>query len=958
MFCNLCILSYHQCNPLHHIKQWNGTFFEHRSLKDLGLRIQLGHPVGEKCCWPRGIANDDFVVIHSNGVQNVNLDFCGCKTAEMLTRQLFHMCWFPASSDKPCTAATFTLLEQYHLLSFESKVSAYEYYHALAHLSDNMTLSPDRYEQFMRMAREWQHLKLLKCSGRGHDPTGVAGTKQGECAVLCPVCPHPDKNLPSGWQGVAKDKSYLYSLFVAIDANFQLKRKAVWKDSVDPSFSQGWAYFVEECAYKTHLSKHIKDLQEKNSCSSHNAANMADTKSTKGLAATGVGAMECTRHNLKRPSGTGGLQVGKKYINMDWMFFSTVKNTNVKVLKVSYDIACQWHKGLWGQMEMLPEYLQLDHKGLDITFLVPKFHLPAHITPCQSLFSFNWSPGMGCTDGEALERGWANINPMASSTKEMGPGHHHDTLDNHFSDWNWKKVISLGPWVLCKIQEAIPERNEHIEDYHELTQSLKVKYPKLLSQWQCEVEEWENDPSKPNPFVVKTESPLHPDVTPSVLIGAGIDLEDQRRRLYIERAKLGQHTTDTQKTKVQQQSNGLMRHLEAWAKIQTLFIPGVASLRSMDSQSTTEKPPTPEDFDFHLPSQVCRSVACPLQLEQIEWQLRKGQAYDALDELHQALRSHSYMLKFKDQFLCGQGPNIRARNCLKSVDNKVNASAVKYCAAHNALSVLSELLKIVGWSNTFPALANDDICAMTEGMNDSSEGRRTLSWIWKSCKKATEDELDEGLQDAIHLEWCKTRARANRRSEEAQLLFEEKHHILAFFNWHVKWWSQLTGTIETGDEAYEEGLRAYVQRKWWDNVATQGGMQCSGRGCNADNVATQGRDAMQWKGMQHNRRCCNTTGGDAIQREGMQYNGRGCNTMGGDAIQREGMQYNGRGCNAMEGDATLFGNATLWKGLQHYGRGCNRTAEYATQGRGMQHKGQDAIHGQGMQHKKTECTML
>ncbi|KIJ18404.1 hypothetical protein PAXINDRAFT_161377 [Paxillus involutus ATCC 200175] len=758
MFCNSCILSYHQRNPLHCIKA------------NLGLCIQLGHPVGEKCYWPWGIANVNFVVIHSNGVQNVNLDFCGCETAETLTRQLFCMCWFPASSDKPHTA-------QHHLLSFESKVSAYEYYHALAHLLDNTTLLP---------------VKLFKCSGQGHDPTGVAGTKQGECAVLCPACPHPDNNLPSGWKGVAKDKSYLYALFVAIDANFRLKQKAVSKDSVDPSLSQGWAYFVEECAYKMHLSKHIKDLQEKSSCLSHNAVNMADTKSTKGLAATGVVTVECARHKLKRPSGTGDLQVGEKY---------------VKVLKVSYNIACQWHKGLW-EPRVHPRTARSAHALVRPAprWIILHFRLPIYFA-----FSFNWSPGVGHTDSEVPERRGANIN---------GPGHCCNTLNDHFSDWNWKKVIGLGPWVLHKIQEAIPECNKHIKDYHELTQSLKVKYPKLLSQWQCEVEEWENDPSKLNPFVVKTESitqasirlqltqdeakavattgepPLHPDITPSVLIGARIDLKDQQRRLHIKRVKLGQHATDTQKNKVQQQSNSLMCRLEAWAKIQTFFIPGVASLQSMDSQSTTEKPPTPEDFDFHSSSQVRWSVACPLQLEQIEWQLCKGQAYDALDD---------YMLKFKAQFLRGQGANTHARNCHKSVDNKVNASTVKYCTAHNALSVLSGLLKIVGWSDTFPTLTNDDICAMTEGMDDSSEGRWTLSWIWKSCKKATDDELDEGLQDGIHLEWCKTRARANRWSEEAQLLFEEKCRILAFFDWHVKWWSQLGMENPLVDE-YELGM--------------------------------------------------------------------------------------------------------------------------------------------------------
>lgn len=52
----------------------------------------------------------------------------------------------------------------------------------------------------MRMIREWRHLKMLKRSGRGHDPKGIDATTQGECAVLCPACPHPGKNLPANWK--------------------------------------------------------------------------------------------------------------------------------------------------------------------------------------------------------------------------------------------------------------------------------------------------------------------------------------------------------------------------------------------------------------------------------------------------------------------------------------------------------------------------------------------------------------------------------------------------------------------------------------------------------------------------------------------------------------------------------------------------------------------------------------
>jgi hypothetical protein len=41
---------------------------------------------------------------------------------------------------------------------------------------------------------------MLKRAGRGQDPAGVDATAQGELAVECPACPHPNRNLPKGWQ--------------------------------------------------------------------------------------------------------------------------------------------------------------------------------------------------------------------------------------------------------------------------------------------------------------------------------------------------------------------------------------------------------------------------------------------------------------------------------------------------------------------------------------------------------------------------------------------------------------------------------------------------------------------------------------------------------------------------------------------------------------------------------------
>ncbi|KAG1870962.1 hypothetical protein C8R48DRAFT_569320, partial [Suillus tomentosus] len=101
------------------------------------------------------------------------------------------------------------------------------------------------------------------------------------------------------------------------------------------------------------------------------------------------------------------------------------------------------------------------------------------------------------TDGEAPERGWSNINRVATSTKEMGPGSRRDTLDDHFGDWNWKKVTALGRTLLRKISDAVKWKREHGEGLAELERTIQ---PMLILQWRKEVEAWEEDGSQRNPF--------------------------------------------------------------------------------------------------------------------------------------------------------------------------------------------------------------------------------------------------------------------------------------------------------------------------------------------------------------------------------------------------------------------------------------------------------------------------
>lgn len=189
---------------------------------------------------------------------------------------------------------------------------------------------------------------------------------------------------------------------------------------------------------------------------------------------------------------------------------------------ISYDIVCEWHKNVWERSRILPPQLRLSSTVENVTFLVPKFHLPAHITACTIKHSFNLTRHVGRTDGETPERGWANTNALATSTRESGPGSRRDTLDDHFNDWNWKKITGLGELVvflfciasssvligflgaslLSKIKEAVPNATARIVEFVDFE---KVLPEEEIGLWKEQIEAWEDDASAPNPFETRVK---------------------------------------------------------------------------------------------------------------------------------------------------------------------------------------------------------------------------------------------------------------------------------------------------------------------------------------------------------------------------------------------------------------------------------------------------------------------
>ena len=133
---------------------------------------------------------------------------------------------------------------------------------------------------------------------------------------------------------------------------------------------------------------------------------------------------------------------------MDYLFLSSIAGVSIPQIIASYDIACQWgiNFGRRVNAPTVPPHL-CPSSSVQISHRVPKFHLEAHTVKCHAPFSFNYTVGVGRTDGEGVERNWSSLNGIASSVSMMGPGGRWDTLDDFCNFANWRKTVGLRKYT-------------------------------------------------------------------------------------------------------------------------------------------------------------------------------------------------------------------------------------------------------------------------------------------------------------------------------------------------------------------------------------------------------------------------------------------------------------------------------------------------------------------------------
>ncbi|KIK53693.1 hypothetical protein GYMLUDRAFT_250153 [Collybiopsis luxurians FD-317 M1] len=161
----------------------------------------------------------------------------------------------------------------------------------------------------------------------------------------------------------------------------------------------------------------------------------------------------------------------------------------------------------------------------------------------------------------------------------MGPGSHWDTMDDHFADHNWRKLITLVQFLSSRAEDVLKKHPAAVVAFLSLSSGLD---PTTVRGWEDTVKAWESDSMKPNPFVATVrslsyrkvgrqlaqkdeiharEAPtiIDSEISASQLIVQGLELEELQRRFEYDLKELGKHATDLQKVKLKEHAVTLHR---------------------------------------------------------------------------------------------------------------------------------------------------------------------------------------------------------------------------------------------------------------------------------------------------------------------------------------------------------------------------------------------------------------
>ena len=211
----------------------------------------------------------------------------------------------------------------------------------------------------------------------------------------------------------------------------------------------------------------------------------------------------------------------------------------------------------------------------------------------------------------------------------------------------------------------------------------------------------------------------------------------------------------------------IAKALDTWFAMIPEFIPADALQESMGNDLSPEREllRLPSDFNFEARERLGLQ-----DLAKTEYQLRLGQAHDALQKLRSALGLKSFLVRRKYRLASGQGPLLRSNTEIDHASRQVQKWQEVYKRAYTALTNLRQIGKETAMEDAWSCLQelqDTDCIMLSEWMENhkfwkekgeraeaaaaqKGQGRQELPWFWKfqfKGKKDGSDLIDKTVED-------------------------------------------------------------------------------------------------------------------------------------------------------------------------------------------------------------------
>ncbi|QRV87020.1 hypothetical protein RhiJN_15038 [Ceratobasidium sp. AG-Ba] len=860
--CASCIRKCHANLPTHRLRKWSGHFFAAVSNQGLGYVLHLGHD-GRPCDMGQ---EQDFVIVDVTGVSQTTVRFCQHPGRRSKVYQLMAMGIFPCSEKQPSTGVTFTALRQFHLLSAQFHLPASHYWGMLVNLSNPLSPDnvPDRYREFQRVARQWQHLQDVKRSGSFQTSQAAEGLRVPDLALRCPVCPIPNVN--NHPEDVCPEDRHLYSLQLSYDGSFKLYRKAKAVDDWDTSLSRGRKYFVHTGDFQRYFREQKCKPQTSTkdaNCNNHKASQNTWVRFG-GLDETGLGSVICARHSFFMPHGSVSFTTGEQYIYADFTFLSVLNHAadeGVDEVGVHYDIICHYIVNMWKRWAAVSHPLRpLDERSFQ-SFIaaIPNFHLAGHTLACYARYSLNNLFGVGRLDAEGGERCWANINRAQISTCDCGPSSREDILAQAMGRSNWVKVIDMPLAIKRKHTESCAAAARCLMEHLELTATFSAD---VISQWEAtstapefkdgvwhsvfllpeqeetsyakRIQDLLDQEQQPS---ASSSSGLQPGLTE--WLQAGIEVQHQQARIRHDILNQGNRPTKSQIASLNHRREELLAQLKQHHNRAAAFLWLPQSSSATASSVSTDG--QPEDLLLDLPSQlISTDIALVPRLAdsviKTEAELRRLLCLYYLKVTRSLAMQQVHIQQSKARNPQGIKRVTQMAASISRVQNQIKLAQRLYSVNRNALYVLG---MNEADDHAFRELTERDIKELYRDVGKAravGEGRLSMPWYWRvhmpdlsdvQCSVGDiDEELSLGTPDdtlvsthlskgsGLRVEWFKSRERHRRWQEESEWCQREAASYILYCIHQEQMWRHL------GDCAPHAGKTAYCfrQQNVWEQL--------------------------------------------------------------------------------------------------------------------------------------------